>query len=205
MLVKWVKVLYYTTSLPFLNPTIFTTVSNIFILGASPLKGTNVPHQVPRHSLTIFLCARVCEASKWYSLKGKNVLRGNNNDLEVAHPQSGSSSTWFLIELEFGNVGFWGEGKTRVTSEKPLRAKERTNNKLNPHNGIDTGIWTWATLVGGKRSHHCPIPCSPKEKGRKFWTAAQPIPTNTPKEMPSPVKACPLKKRTTRLNFHWIL
>ena len=28
------------------------------------------------------------------------------NDLEVAHPQSGSSSTGFLVELEFGNVGF---------------------------------------------------------------------------------------------------
>ena len=25
--------------------------------------------------------------------------------LEVAHPQSGSSSTWFLVELEFENVG----------------------------------------------------------------------------------------------------
>ena len=29
----------------------------------------------------------------------------NNNDLEVAHPQSGSSSTLFLLVLEFGNVG----------------------------------------------------------------------------------------------------
>ena len=61
------------------------------------------------------------------------------NDLEVAHPQSGSSSTWFLVELEFGNVGFWGEGKTGVPGEKPLGATERTNNKL----------WTRATLVVG--------------------------------------------------------
>ena len=30
----------------------------------------------------------------------------DNNDLEVAHPQSGSSFTRILIELEFGNVGF---------------------------------------------------------------------------------------------------
>ena len=29
----------------------------------------------------------------------------NNNDLEVAHPQSGFSSALFLIKLEFGNVG----------------------------------------------------------------------------------------------------
>ena len=53
--------------------------------------------------------------------------------MEVAHPQSGSSSTWFLVKLEFGNVGFWGEGETGVCGEKPLEAGERTNNKVNPH------------------------------------------------------------------------
>ena len=54
------------------------------------------------------------------------MITHNNNDLEVAHPQSGSSSTWVLVELEFGNVGFWGEGKTGVPrGEKPLGAKER--------------------------------------------------------------------------------
>ena len=59
--------------------------------------------------------------------------------MEVAHPHSGSSSTWFLVELEFGNVGFWGEGKTGVPGEKPLGARERTNNKLNPHMASDLG------------------------------------------------------------------
>ena len=34
----------------------------------------------------------------------KRVKR--NNDLEVAHPLGGSSSTLFVVELEFGNVGF---------------------------------------------------------------------------------------------------
>ena len=34
--------------------------------------------------------------------------------------------------MEYENVGFCGEGKTRVPGEKPLGAKERTNNKLNP-------------------------------------------------------------------------
>ena len=29
-----------------------------------------------------------------------------NNDLEVAHPHSGSSSTLFLVALEFGNDRF---------------------------------------------------------------------------------------------------
>ena len=31
--------------------------------------------------------------------------------------------------------------------EKPLGAKERTNNKFNPHNDVDARIRTWATLV----------------------------------------------------------
>ena len=60
----------------------------------------------------------------------------------------------FQIELEFGGVGFWGEEKTGVPGQKPLGEKERTNNKLNPH-GVDAGIWTRATLVGGECSHHC--------------------------------------------------
>ena len=37
------------------------------------------------------------------------------------------------IELEFGSVCFQGEGKTGVPGEKPPRARERTNKKLNPH------------------------------------------------------------------------
>ena len=37
-----------------------------------------------------------------------NNNTNNDDDLEVQHryPQSGSSSTGFLVELEFGNVGF---------------------------------------------------------------------------------------------------
>jgi len=35
------------------------------------------------------------------------------------------------IELEFGNVDFWGEGKTREPREKPLRAEQRNNKQLN--------------------------------------------------------------------------
>ena len=70
-----------------------------------------------------------------------------NNDLQVAYPYSGSSSTWFLVELEFGNAGFWGEGKTGVPGEKPLGSRERTNNKLNPHMastpGFEPGSHWW--------------------------------------------------------------
>ena len=53
----------------------------------------------------------------------------------------------FQIELEFGSVGFWGEGKTGVPGEKPLGARERTNNKLNPHMastpGVESGPHWW--------------------------------------------------------------
>ena len=45
-----------------------------------------------------------------------------------------------LVELEFGNVGFGGEGKTGVPGEKPLGANERTNNKLNPHMASTPGF-----------------------------------------------------------------
>ena len=69
-----------------------------------------------------------------------NNNNNNNSDLEVAHLQNGSSSTQFLTKLEFGNVGFYGEGKTGVPGEKPLGARERTNNKLNPHMASTTGF-----------------------------------------------------------------
>ena len=44
------------------------------------------------------------------------------NDLEEAHPQTGSLSTWLRVEVEFGNDGSWGEGKTGVPGEKPFGA-----------------------------------------------------------------------------------
>ena len=46
----------------------------------------------------------------------------------------------FQIFLEFGNVGYWGEEETGVPGEKPLGAKERTNNKLNPHMASTPGF-----------------------------------------------------------------
>ena len=42
----------------------------------------------------------------------------------------------FQIELEFGSVGW----KTGVPREKPLGAKEKTNNQLNPHMASTPGF-----------------------------------------------------------------
>ena len=39
----------------------------------------------------------------------------------------------FLSRLEFGNVAFCGVGKIGKPGEKPLRAREKTNDKFNPH------------------------------------------------------------------------
>ena len=59
------------------------------------------------------------------------MVTHNNNDLEVAHLQSGSSSTWFLVELEFGNVGFEERGKVEYL-EKNLseQRREPTTNSI---------------------------------------------------------------------------
>ena len=46
----------------------------------------------------------------------------------------------FQIELEFGSVGFEERGKPENPEKKPLGAKERTNNKLNPHMASTPGF-----------------------------------------------------------------
>ena len=46
----------------------------------------------------------------------------------------------FQVKLEFGSVGFEEGGKPDVPGEKPLGAKERTNNKLNPHMASTPGV-----------------------------------------------------------------
>lgn len=34
------------------------------------------------------------------------INKNDNNNLEIAHPLSGSSSSGFMVKLEFRNVGF---------------------------------------------------------------------------------------------------
>ena len=51
------------------------------------------------------------------------------------------------IKLEFENVAFLGKGRTGEPGEKPLGARKRTNNQLNPHmtpsQGIELGSHWW--------------------------------------------------------------
>ena len=46
----------------------------------------------------------------------------------------------FQIALEFGSVGFLRRGENQSTGEKPLGARERTNNKLNPLMASTPGV-----------------------------------------------------------------
>ena len=65
-------------------------------------------------------------------LSKKKLLFLFTKNLRV-HMNSFTGVLAFQIELEFGSVGFWGEMKTGVPEEKSRGARERTNNKLNPH------------------------------------------------------------------------
>ena len=67
-----------------------------------------------------------------------------------------------MVKLEFGIVGFWGEGKTGVLGEKGLGAKERTNNKLNPHMaltpGFEPGPQWWEAIQALSPLRHSLLP-----------------------------------------------
>ena len=86
-------------------------------------------------------------------------------DLEVAHPQSGSLSTWFLVELEFENVGFWGQGKTGVP-EKNLseQGREPTTNSTHiwrRRRDLNPGHISGRRVLSPLRH-----PCSPRTRKR---------------------------------------
>ena len=81
--------------------------------------------------------------------------------MEVALPQSGSSSTWFLVKLELEMLVFEERGKPEY-AENNLSKQGENQQQSQPTYGVEAGIWTQATLVGGERSHFCAIAYSPK-------------------------------------------
>ena len=96
----------------------------------------------------------------------------NSDDLEVAHPHSGSSST-IPSRMEFGNVGFWVEGKT---GEKKLSEQGRKpNNKFNQH------IWTrpqWWEVSALTTAPSLPPPPQPHPKiNNRSWLVKYPLQT----------------------------
>ena len=62
-----------------------------------------------------------------------------------------------------GRIGIWRcwflrREENRSTRRKTSRSKGENQQQTQPTNGVDVGIWTRATLVGGECSHHCAIP-----------------------------------------------
>ena len=47
---------------------------------------------------------------------------------------------------------------------KTSRSKGENQQQTQPTYGVDAGIWTWTTLVGGECSHHCATLAPKREK-----------------------------------------
>ena len=100
--------------------------------GTPPFKGHKIWSW--KNTLIIFVSITSIEGTPLFRGKGhfsplkpgfnNNNNNNNNNGSEVAHPQSGSSSTWFLIEAKFGMLVFEERGKP-VYPEKNLSEQRR--------------------------------------------------------------------------------
>ena len=90
----------------------------------------------------------------------------NKQNLEVAHPLSGSSSTSFLVGW------FLNREKNQRTRRKTSRSKGENQQQTQPTCSVDTRTGTRATLVGGECSHHCDT-LAPHQCGNMFLSISQ--------------------------------
>ena len=100
---------------------------------------------------TVCLCGCKCKCK--FNVKHRECLHDDLSQRLMI-----KCLTIIQIKMEFGKrVGFWEEGKTGVSREKPLRARKRANNKLNPNlmlgPGVKSGTHWWKVQC----SHHCSI------------------------------------------------
>ena len=73
----------------------------------------------------------------------------------VVHPQSGSSSTSFLVELKFGNVGYLRRGGNRSTRRKTSRSKGENQQQTSENVWNKTACPFWlVSFVDWKISKH---------------------------------------------------
>ena len=83
-------------------------------------------------------------------------------DRERAH-QRGDSTSSIPGSIGIQNIGFRGEGKTGVPKENHSeQRREPTTNSITY--GVNTRIWTQATLVGGECFHHCTTLAPPHKR-----------------------------------------
>ena len=72
------------------------------------------------------------------------------------------SHAHYKYQLGFTNVGLIFEERGKPsTRRKTSRSKDENQHQTQPTYDTETGSRTWATLVGGERSHHCAIPALP--------------------------------------------
>ena len=92
---------------------------------------------------------------KWYSLPVKGKL--NISDFSLQRSISWKRTITVNCNCNYCYLFTHKKALTSslVSRETPLRARERTNHKLNWHYGINARIGTRATLVGGECIHHC--------------------------------------------------
>ena len=62
--------------------------------------------------------------------------------------------------IEIWKCWFLRRGENRSNRRKTSRSKGENEQQTQPIYGVNNGIWTRATLVGGECSHYCAIPCS---------------------------------------------
>ena len=67
----------------------------------------------------------------------------------------------FWIELEFGVLVFVEGGKPENPEKNP-RSRDKNQQQTQLTCDVGSRNQSWATVVGGERSHHCTIPASPK-------------------------------------------
>ena len=78
----------------------------------------------------------------------------------------GQTVAYVQVELEFGNVGFYGGRKTVVPGKNP-RSKDENQQQTQPTYDTGTGNRTRATMVEGECSHYCAIPAPHHRRHRE--------------------------------------
>ena len=76
----------------------------------------------------------------------------------------------FQIELEFGNVGFWEEGKTGVPGESP-QSRDENQQQTQPTYDAESGNRTWpAWKANAQPLRHA---CSPSHSNIKLFPSTR--------------------------------
>ena len=77
--------------------------------------------------------------------------------ISVAHPLIGYPFTASRLNRNLEMLVFVEGGKLEYPEKNP-RSRDENQQQTQPTYDVESRNRTWATLVGGKYSHHCAIP-----------------------------------------------